>query len=121
VSLVRSARMTPARILANRRNAQKSTGPRTEQGKAHSRMNRLRTGNRSPLLQDFILTWLNAPPELVNRVGAPACGHPLFAERLEMFRQAEAEVAEQFDRQFAMSALYKQGGFKNLRTKPRYH
>jgi hypothetical protein len=35
---------TPAQIAANRRNADKSTGPRTEAGKAASRMNALQHG-----------------------------------------------------------------------------
>ena len=35
---------TPAQILANRQNALKSTGPRTEEGKAVSRFNALKTG-----------------------------------------------------------------------------
>ena len=36
--------MTPARLAANRRNARKSTGPRTARGKAQSRMNGLKSG-----------------------------------------------------------------------------
>ncbi len=35
---------TPAQIAANRRNAQKSTGPRTAAGKAASRMNAMKSG-----------------------------------------------------------------------------
>jgi hypothetical protein len=37
-------RPTPAQIAANRTNAQRSTGPRTQQGKARSRQNALRHG-----------------------------------------------------------------------------
>ena len=47
MSLRKSPTMTPARIEAYRRNARKSTGPRTERGKAQSRMNRLKLGTRS--------------------------------------------------------------------------
>ncbi len=36
--------VSEARISANRRNAQKSTGPRTEEGKSHSRANALKHG-----------------------------------------------------------------------------
>jgi len=35
---------TPAQILANRTNAQKSTGPRSAEGKAVSRFNALKHG-----------------------------------------------------------------------------
>lgn len=35
---------TPAQLLANRRNARKSTGPRSPEGKAASRFNALKTG-----------------------------------------------------------------------------
>jgi hypothetical protein len=43
-------------IAANRRNATKSTGPRSHQGKARSRMNALRRGSSSRILfdQNFI-------------------------------------------------------------------
>jgi hypothetical protein len=42
VSLRKSPTLTPALLAACRRNAQKSTGPRTAQGKANTRMNALR-------------------------------------------------------------------------------
>jgi hypothetical protein len=42
---------TAAQIDANRRNAQKSTGPRTEEGKNRSRMNALDHGGRASILQ----------------------------------------------------------------------
>ena len=35
---------SPARLAANRLNAQKSTGPRTEEGKSRSRANALKHG-----------------------------------------------------------------------------
>jgi hypothetical protein len=39
---------SPAKLLSNRRNAQRSTGPRTAVGKAHSRHNALRHGLSRP-------------------------------------------------------------------------
>ena len=44
MSLVKSPRMTPAKLAANRANAQKSTGPRTAQGKRHVILNALKHG-----------------------------------------------------------------------------
>lgn len=42
--------MSDARNTANARNAQKSTGPRTSSGKAHSRLNGLRHGLRAEIV-----------------------------------------------------------------------
>lgn len=36
--------MSPAQVAANRRNAQKSTGPKTPEGRAVSKMNALKHG-----------------------------------------------------------------------------
>jgi hypothetical protein len=44
MSLCKPRTVSPARIEANRRHAQKSTGPRSVRGKAQSRMNELREG-----------------------------------------------------------------------------
>jgi hypothetical protein len=41
---------TPAQLLANRLNSQKSTGPRSDEGKAASRMNALKHGARAESL-----------------------------------------------------------------------
>jgi hypothetical protein len=89
--------MTPGRIEANRRNAQKSTGPRTARGKAQSRLNGLREGGRSRLYRGLMLSLLNAPPCAVEKTARAAvtpeqAAHPLFTELVEMFRQAEIEV-----------------------------
>ena len=93
--------MTPARLEANRRNSQKSTGPRTARGKSQSRLNRLRGGGRSRLYIDLLKALVDAPPcrvlETAQAVLTPAqMSHPLFAELVERFCQAEAEVVLQY-------------------------
>jgi len=89
--------MTPARVEANRRNGQKSTGPRTRRGKAQSRLNALRNGGRSCLYHGLMLTFFNAPPCAVDQTARAVmtpelAGHPLFAELVELFRQAETDI-----------------------------
>ncbi|WP_165226318.1 hypothetical protein [Aquisphaera insulae] len=58
---------TAAQIQANRNNAKKSSGPRTEAGKAASRMNALKHGNRSKQLAMPVLPQED-PKELDRRV-----------------------------------------------------
>jgi hypothetical protein len=89
--------MTPARLEANRRNAQKSTGPRTARGKSQSRMNRLRRGGRSRLYGDLLQALMDAPPcrvlETARAILTPAqMSHPLFAELVGIFSEAEAGI-----------------------------
>jgi hypothetical protein len=93
--------MTPARVEANRRNAQKSTGPRTPLGKSQSRLNGLRSGGRSRLYQDLLLALVDAPPggvaQTARAVLTPAqARHPLFAELVETFRLADSDVAPRY-------------------------
>ena len=97
--------MTPARLEANRRNARKSTGPRTARGKSQSRMNGLRRGSRSRLYHDLLLALSNAPPGAIAKTAratlTPAQAvHPMFAELVEIFRQSEIEVGLHFRRLF---------------------
>ena len=98
MSLRKSPTLTPALLAANRRNAQKSTGPRTARGKAQARMNALRTGDRSRLRLGLLLSLLNAPPGGVAR-WAQALLTPEMAlcprlrETSEIVIQAEREVA----------------------------
>src|ERR1017187_1469670 len=94
MSLRKSPTMIPARLEANRRNARKSTGPRTAQGKSHSRLNSIREGNRSAVRRDAVLAFLEAPPCSVEEVAlailTPAqTFHPLFADIVEIARWAE--------------------------------
>ena len=98
MSLLKRRVFSPARIAANRRNAQKSTGPRSARGKAQSRLNRLRDGARSRLYQDLMWKLMDAPSGGVARTARAAmtpelAAHPLFAELARIFCQAEVEVA----------------------------
>jgi len=95
--------MTPARLQANRRNSQKSTGPCTTHGKSQSRMNGLRSGSRSRLYDDLLKALMDAPPCAVLRTARAALtpaqmAHPLFAELVEILCQAEAGVALRYGR-----------------------
>ncbi len=97
MSLRKFPTLTPARLAANRRNAQKSTGPRTAWGKAWSRLNGLRSGTRSVLYRDLVLALFYAPACAVDRTAramlSPAeASHPLFSEFVDLARQAEIEV-----------------------------
>jgi hypothetical protein len=97
MSLRKSPTLTPARLAAKRRNALKSTGPRTAWGKTWSRMNGLRSGSRSRFYRDLWLALSDAPPCAVDRTArailTPAlASHPLFSEAVDLFRQAEIEV-----------------------------
>ena len=89
--------MTPARLEANRRNARKSTGPRTALGKSQSRMNALRNGARSRLLSDLMQALVDARPgrvlETARTVLTPAqLRHPVFIELVEIMYRAELRL-----------------------------
>lgn len=99
MSLRKSPTLTAARLAANRRNAQKSTGPRTPRGKAQSRLNALRHGWASPTFQNLIIAITEAPPgESVEAALAlltpEQAAHPVFAQAIEITREAEIGVAE---------------------------
>ena len=101
---LRKSPMTPARLEANRRNAKKSTGPRTARGKSQSRLNGLRSGARSRLYGD-VLPLSDAPPGAVVQTAQAAltpaqARHPLFAELVQIFRLAENDVALRYRRMF---------------------
>lgn len=100
MSLRKSPTMTPARLEANRRNAKKSTGPRTEGGKAQSRLNSLREGGRSALRHDSLLALLEAPPGKMAQVAQAImnpeqAAHPLFVEMVTIARWADGQASMQ--------------------------
>jgi hypothetical protein len=106
VSLRKSPTLTAALIASNRRNAKKSTGPRTAQRKAWSRLNSLRDGWHSPEYISLVKALLDAPP---GRVGVTAQAllsskpalHPLFREIAEISVQAEIDICNESRRQHA--------------------
>ena len=89
--------MTEARLEANRRSSKKSTGPRTEAGKARSRMNGFRHGMRSPEYLKLLIALADAAPGAVLRVGE-ACltqaqrTHPAYMDLIELFSEVERET-----------------------------
>ncbi len=100
MSLRKSPTRTVAFLEANRRNAQKSTGPRTAQGKAWTRFNSLRDGFRSRECLEFMKALYDAPP---GRVGPTALAlleaghnrHPMFREVAEMSLKVEIEICDE--------------------------
>ena len=97
MSLRKSPTRTQAFLAANRRNAQKSTGPRTRRGKARSCLNHLQTGWRSRVYRALWHGLANAPPCSVERtvralLTPERAAHPLFGELVDLFRWAEGMV-----------------------------
>jgi len=85
-----------AKIEANRRNALRSTGPRTNAGKARSRRNALKHGLEVPLNRDDSFTGqIDAmTTELTPLLGKPSEIVRLAAERqLEVTRVQQTKVA----------------------------
>ncbi|HEY6289958.1 MAG TPA: hypothetical protein VI455_00125 [Terriglobia bacterium] len=78
----RQVPLTPARLAANRRNALKSTGPRTVAGRSRSSLNALREGGRSKTIDLLWSIIMYAPPcgvvKMARRMMTPARG--LYAE-----------------------------------------
>jgi hypothetical protein len=74
--------VTPRVIEANRRNARRSTGPRTLRAKANSRLNALKHGGYSAIRRDYFHFWLNlvlsGPWELPLRFGVIELPIPAF-------------------------------------------
>jgi hypothetical protein len=114
MSLLKPRVSTPARRAANRRNAQKSTGPCTVRGKAQSRLNGLRHGFCSPAYHQFWLALLEAPPG--TPVAKTVCDlltpeqscHPVYAELIDVHFEMEMDdraYTERVRRRRARQAL----------------
>ena len=100
MSLRKSPTLTPALLASNRRNAKKSTGPRTARGKAWSRLNRLRDGMRSPEYINFLKAVLDAPLGEVGRtvrilLSSKQVIHPQFMEIAKAGIQADIEICKE--------------------------
>ena len=88
---------TQRQIAANRRNALKSTGPRSQEGKAHSRMNALRHGASSKVMAD---------ENFVNRYSNDAIAgkiQELDRNRLDLFAALQDAIAS--NRKMAVKSL----------------
>ncbi len=112
MSLRKSPTRTPTLLAANRRNAKKSTGPKSPLGKAWSRWNRLRTGMRSPQFLRFIKAMQEAPP---GQVGLAARDellkmpifHPVYHRALEIWMEVERQLIEEYDQRAARFKRFK--------------
>jgi hypothetical protein len=102
--------MTPARLEANRRNARKSTGPRTTRGKAQARLNGLGRGPRSRFYHDFMMLLMETPPDELERT-AQAILTPkeadsrLFKGLVRMVQQADLALVMELRRAHRMGGL----------------
>ena len=100
MSLRKSPTLTPALLASNRRNAKKSTGPRTARGKAISRLNRFRHGNRSPEYVNFLKAVLDAPlgemgRTVQTRLLSKQVIHPLFTHIADAFVEADIGICKE--------------------------
>jgi hypothetical protein len=89
--------MTPARLAASRRNAQKSTGPRTACGKAQSRLNALRHGYCSPIYRQLRLALFEAPPgypvalTVQSALTPQEIANPVYSDLISVHLEMECE------------------------------
>jgi hypothetical protein len=98
MSLPKPSTMTSARLEANRRNARRSTGPRTTRGKAQARLNGLGHGPWAPFYYDFKMLLMEAPPHELEKA-VPTVLTPeetdsrLFKGLMGTIQQADFELA----------------------------
>ncbi len=97
MSLLKPRAITPARLAAHRRDAQKSTGPRTARGKAQSRLNGMRHGFCSPDYRRFRLALFEAPPgypvakTVCDLLTPQESCHPVYANLIDVHFEMEME------------------------------
>ena len=87
MSLRRTATLTEAKLIANRENAQRSTGPQTEEGKHRASLNRLKHG-----------AWATAgcySPEAMRALGEDPQEFQTLHERLRQAEGPENPLCEQ--------------------------
>ena len=87
MSLRRTATLTEAKLIANRENAQRSTGPQTEEGKRKASLNRLKHG-----------AWATAgcySPEAMRALGEDPDEFQTLRERLRQAEGPEDPLSEQ--------------------------
>jgi len=110
MSLRKSPTLTPARMEANRRNARKSTGPRTTRGKAQARLNGLGNGPRSRFYHDFMMLLMETPPDELDRTAREIltpkeAGSRLFKGLVRMIHQADCALVMELRRAYRMGGL----------------
>jgi len=103
ISLGRPLTITRAALEGNRRNTQKSTGPRTARGKAWSRPNGLSTGEYSLVLPSLFSAQTFAQSGRVEGavraiMASELIAQPLFAAALEGTHRQDRELIAQLRR-----------------------
>jgi hypothetical protein len=94
MSLRKRPCVTAKMIAANRANARKSTGPRTEEGKKRVRFNGLRHGQRARSIREAVAAMGGNIADFDSLVN---CNIDLFApETLQELKQAEREALEEW-------------------------
>jgi hypothetical protein len=111
MSLRKSLTLTPALLAANRRNARKSTGPRTTRGKAQARLKGLGRGPRSRFYYDFMMLLMETPPDELHKtvqtiLTPEEADSSLFKGLIRTIQQADFELV------MDLRKAYRMGGGK---------
>jgi len=107
MSLLEPRVLTPAQLQANRRNAQRSTNPRTAPGKARSRLSGMRHGHCSPQYRQFWYALFEATPgcpaefTVDQTLAVQEALHPVYSNLIKVhseMKQQDLEHAHQLKR-----------------------